>query len=186
MPAAHLWNYSDNPPTCARCNRRSTRNRPTPTRECAHPLCPPEILDPSDHHPECAHFHGAPCRRESAIIESRLDLPQVQLHNGDNPVPCRNCNFLIETGQPVFSDLSSDYETPYCSETCLLIDSVQTAAHRQGFHAGLADAGQRLTALITGAHPIHNNSHRHCTVCNSAIHNDRSDICDNCRLTRRG
>ena len=186
MPATHLWNESANPPTCTRCGRHSTQNRASATRECAHPLCPPTTLDPSDHHPECAHHHGGACRRESAIIDSRLDLPQVQDHNGDISTPCRNCAFPIEPGHPVFSDLSSDYAAPYCSEVCLLIDTVQTAAHREGFKDGLAEASQRLAALIAGSHPLHNNSHRHCTVCNSTIHDERSTICSDCGLARRG
>lgn len=172
----YLWNQSNDPTTCARCGIAAAPGEPT---DCHSPQCPNPIIDASDHQPGCIHHQGPQCRRDAGILHRRLDWPHIQNYLGTEPLTCRHCGETISPGQPVFTAADDDYQAPYCTESCLLIETVKESDWRTGFTDGLEQAAKRLHAVITGQ-TAHQDPHRHCVICANPLALQDTDVRRSC------
>ena len=186
-PPVHLWLQSDATAICARCGLETPAPAGEDAAPCRNPRCTGQPSKPPDHHPGCSRYQGHQCRPESGMIQEALDEPMAYYHRGRTPVSCRHCRRNIEKGQPVFTDLSSDYEGLHCSETCLLINAVHWRGHHQGYAAALQEAAQRLKAVLTGEHApcARHDSHSHCSECSAELQEYESDLCRQCAARGR-
>lgn len=181
MPCyVHLWNKDNQPANCVRCGILAAV--PAQAEPCHHAFCPKPAFAAADHQPGCPQYQGPQCRIEAPVLDFRLDRPQARNHPGPEAGRCMDCRRIINPGQQIVSDGSSDYQAVYYSETCLLIATVGAAGYDQGLIHGQDLAIHRIAALIK-AEPAagpYTGTRKRCQSCDALLSEGEKGICRAC------